>query len=108
MGLKTIPFRKLEEHTADIFEAVTVISKRARSIIGDRYIIQDELRREEENLDEIGGDTELPHFELNDAQKEEFDRVAKPTSESIDELMSGKLEWQYEAAPVEDEEEEDA
>ena len=48
MGLKTIPFKKIEEHTEDIFEAVTVIAKRARQIIGDRYVIEEERRREEE------------------------------------------------------------
>ena len=102
MGLKTIPFRKLDEHTEDIFEAVTVVARRARQIVGDRYIIQEELRREEETLDEIGGETELPTLELDDAQKEEFDKVQKPTTQSIDELLSSKLQWEFHDQPEDD------
>jgi len=99
MGLKTIPFRKLDEHTEDIFEAVTVVARRARQIVGDRYIIQEELRREDENMDEIGGENELPAFELDDAQKEEFDKVQKPTTQSIDELLGGELKWEFHDEP---------
>ncbi len=108
MGLKTIPFRKLEEHTEDIFEAVTIIAKRARKIIGDRYIIQEELRREEENLEEIGGDTELPSFEMDSIDREEFEKVAKPTTQSIDELLTGEIDWKYEESESAEEDEEGA
>ena len=99
MGLKTIPFRKIEEHTEDVFEAVTVIAKRARQIIGDRYVIEEERRREEENLEEIGGEEEVaPTYEVDvEVDRESFDKTAKPTTMSLDEFLAGDLKWEKQA-----------
>ncbi len=100
MGLKTIPFRKIEEHTEDIFEAVTVISRRARQIIGDRYIIEEERRREEENLEEIGGGDEeiIPAYKVDaEIDRDAFNHTVKPTTMSIDEFLSGELKWEKQA-----------
>lgn len=99
MGLKTVPFRKIEEHTEDIFEAVTVIAKRARQVIGDRYVIEEERRREEENLDEIGGEEEVtPAYEVDtEIDREAFDAVDKPTTVGLDEFLSGDLKWEKQA-----------
>lgn len=107
MALKTIPFRELEKHTPDMFEAVTVVAKRARQIRADRFIIREEKRREEESLEEIssGGD-ELeerdPDFEL---KKLEFEKVEKPVTQALNELMDEKLEW---SSPAEEPEAEEA
>ncbi len=99
MGLKTIPFRKIEEKTEDIFEAVTVISRRARQIIGDRYIIEEERRREEENLDEIGGEEETPAtYEVDtEIDREAYDKTVKPTTMGLDEFLAGDLKWEKQA-----------
>jgi len=109
MGLKTIPFRKIEEHTEDIFEAVTVIAKRARQIIGDRYIIEEERRREEENLEEIGGEEELPTTYTVDVEldRESFEETVKPTTMSLNEFLSGELKWEKQSMFGEDSEEAD-
>ncbi|MCF7796680.1 MAG: DNA-directed RNA polymerase subunit omega [Lentisphaeria bacterium] len=94
MALKTIPFRELEKHTPDMFEAVTVIAKRARQIRADRFIIREEKRREEEALEDISGTDELeerdPDFEL---KKIEFEKVEKPVTEALNELLGKKIEW---------------
>ncbi len=99
MGLKTIPFRKIEEHTEDIFEAVTVISRRARQIIGDRYVIEEERRREEENLEEISGDDEMmPSYEVEEKiDKEVYDQTVKPTTQGLTEFLAGDLKWEKQA-----------
>ncbi|NQV30315.1 MAG: DNA-directed RNA polymerase subunit omega [Candidatus Marinimicrobia bacterium] len=99
MGLQTIPFRKIEEHTEDIFEAVTVIAKRARQIIGDRYVIEEERRREEENLEEIGGDDDQgATYEVDtEIDREAFDSVVKPTTMSLTEFLAGDLKWEKQA-----------
>ncbi len=99
MGLKTVPFRKIEEHTEDIFEAVTVIAKRARQIIGDRYVIEEERRREEENLEEIGGEEEIaPTYEVDvEIDREAYDKTQKPTTMGLDEFLSGDLKWEKQA-----------
>lgn len=108
MGLNTIPFRKIEEHTEDVFEAVTVIAKRARQIIGDRYIIEEERRREEENLEEIGGEEEVaPSYDVDVEQDQEaYDETVKPTTMGLDEFLAGDLKWEKQAMFDEGEEEE--
>jgi len=99
MGLKTIPFREIEKHTEDIFEAVTVISRRARQIIGDRYVIEEERRREEENLEEIGGEDEMaPAYEIEETiDKAVYDATVKPTTLGIEEFLAGDLKWEKQA-----------
>ena len=99
MGLKTVPFRKIEEHTEDIFEAVTVIAKRARQIIGDRYVIEEERRREEEDLEEISGEDEMaPAYEVDtEIDREAYDTVVKPTTVGLTEFLSGDLKWEKQA-----------
>ncbi|MCF7807790.1 MAG: DNA-directed RNA polymerase subunit omega [Candidatus Marinimicrobia bacterium] len=99
MGLTTIPFRKIEEHTEDVFEAVTVIAKRARQIIGDRYIIEEERRREEENLEEIGGEEETaPSYDVDvEINREAFDETVKPTTQGLEEFLTGELKWDKQA-----------
>jgi hypothetical protein len=99
MGLQTVPFRKIEEHTEDIFEAVTVIAKRARQIIGDRYVIEEERRREEENLEEISGEDEMaPAYEVDtEIDREAYDTVVKPTTVGLTEFLSGDLKWEKQA-----------
>ena len=107
MGLKTIPFRKIEERTEDIFEAVTVIAKRARQIIGDRYIIEEERRREEESLEEISGDSDMtgPYQMEKEIDSEAFDSIEKPTTQGLTEFLAGDLKWDkqsmYEGADLE-------
>ncbi len=99
MGLQTVPFRKIEEHTEDIFEAVTVIAKRARQIIGDRYVIEEERRREEENLEEISGEDEMPAtYEMDtEIDRDTYDNVVKPTTVGLTEFLSGDLQWEKQA-----------
>ena len=99
MGLETVPFRKIEEHTEDIFEAVTVIAKRARQVIGDRYVIEEERRREEENLEEISGEDEMtPTYEVDtEIDRETYDSVVKPTTVGLTEFLSGELKWEKQA-----------
>ncbi len=97
MGLQTVPFRKIEEHTEDIFEAVTVIAKRARQIIGDRYVIEEERRREEENLEEISGEDETPMEVDTEIDREAYDAVVKPTTVGLTEFLSGELKWEKQA-----------
>ncbi len=97
MGLKTIPFRDIEAKTPDIFEAVRIVGRRARQITADRFVIQEELRLEEENLEEIGGEDEiLPGNELGleYLSKADADNVTKPVTKALEEFLDGRLEWE--------------
>lgn len=105
MALKTIPFRELEKHTPDMFETVTIVAKRARQITGDRFIIREEKRREDEAMEEINGIDELeerdPDFEI---KKLEFDRVEKPVTEALNQLLDYELEWKHNETSLTNEE----
>ena len=97
MGIKTIPFRDIEKKTTDIFEAVSIVGRRARQITADRFVIQEELRLEEENLEEIGGADDLYNgneLGLEILNKEEADKVIKPVTKALDEFLNGELEWE--------------
>jgi len=97
MSANTIPFRKLEKQTRDVYEAVIVIGKRARQITNDRYIIQEELNREEESLEEIGGEEEFepPELDLENFDKEQFESQDKPVTQALTEFLDGKITWRY-------------
>ncbi len=96
MALKTIPFRELEKHTNDMFEAVTIVAKRARQITADRFIIREEKRREEESLEDVTIVEELEERSPDYEQKKiEFDRKDKPVTAAVNELLDSNLEWKH-------------
>ncbi len=85
MGLKPLSIRKMEAQTEDVFEAVTVISQRAREIIRDRQLdqtIKENLEDEYEAFDE-----------LEEMTPEDYVEKDKPTKVATDEFIDGELEW---------------
>ncbi|MEE9167640.1 MAG: hypothetical protein V3U24_09330 [Candidatus Neomarinimicrobiota bacterium] len=96
MAIETIPFREIEKHTKDMYEATVVVSKRARQIVADR-MAEMELSQEEE---EPGLLDEEPVID------EEYEEREKSTTLSLGELLSGDLEWSY--ATDDDEEDTDS
>lgn len=96
--VSTVPLEDLEKHAANVYEAIVVVAKRARQINDDqkRYIEQ-----------EIGYDSSLENSSSDDLDSEEenreerqtapvkYIRMPKPTSISLDEMLTGKLNFQY-------------
>jgi len=85
MGLKPLSIRKMEAQTEDVFEAVTVISQRAREIIRDRQLdqtIKENLEDEYEAFDE-----------LEEMTPEDYVEKDKPTKVATYEFIDGELEW---------------
>lgn len=85
MALKPLSIRKMEEHTPDLYEAVVVMSRRAKQVIQDR-IVQEMLESVEE--DNLGVFDEIPETKPEDYVEQE-----KATTVAVNEFMEGKLTW---------------
>lgn len=102
--VSTIPLEELERHADNLYEAIVVIAKRARQINDEqkRYIEQ-----------ELGYDSALDNVNASDADDDveevrdervkapvKLIKLPKPTSLSLDEMVGGKLNFEY-AEPAE-------
>ena len=85
MAIKPVSLRKMEEKTKNIYEAVVVMSKRARQINQERY---------EEQVMEISEELELDVLdELPDIKPEDYEEKEKVTTKAMDEFLEGKVNW---------------
>jgi len=96
MALETIPFSMLEEQTTDIFEAIVVISKRARQVNAER-LAKMELPAFMEDVEEDGG------LDREDLEGIDFDGIEKAPTFSVREMLDGELTFRYKGEPVDDE-----
>ncbi len=93
MPIRPIELRKLENKTANVYEAVIVAAKRARNI-------NDNAKLEFTTL----LNTMIPNVDDEFEEKEnpdqlrlslEFENRKKPHLQAIDELIEGKVEFRY-------------
>ena len=91
MSIKTLKLKDIESKTDNLYEAVIVISKRARQINTE---INDQIKSQLGNIevDEESGDQNIDRESIIS----EFDRKAKPTSIAIEELFDDNLDFEYE------------
>ena len=85
MGLEPISVRKLEEQTEDIYEAVVVMSIRARQILRDRMV---EAAMKGTGEEEFGVFDHVP-----DIDPEDYQELEKPTTIAVKEFLNGELTW---------------
>lgn len=98
MAVKPIDIRYLESKASNIYEAIVVVSKRARQINEEIKIefnkrlevVQSKLMLE--STDE-SVEPEANPDQINIAR--EFEKLPKPTGNALDELMEDKLEFRY-------------
>ena len=83
MAVKPVSLRKMEEKTKNIYEAVVVMSKRARQINQERF--EEQVMEESEAL-ELDVLDELP-----DIKPEDYEEKEKVTTEAMDEFLEGKV-----------------
>lgn len=93
MPIRPIELRKLENKTANVYEAVIVAAKKARNI-------NDQAKLEFTTL----LNTMIPNVDDEFEEKEnpdqlrlslEFENRKKPHLQAIDELIEGKVEFRY-------------
>lgn len=99
MAVETIPFSELEKHTSDTFEAIIVMSKRARQINAER-LAKMELPAF------MDDDEEAPTLEREDLEDIDFDGIEKATTFAIREMLQGDLTFRHKNAEAELTEEE--
>jgi len=85
MAIKPVSLRKMEEQAKNIYEAVVVMSKRARQINQERYEEQVIEESEELELDVLD--------ELPDIKPEDYVEKEKVTTKAMDEFLEGKVNW---------------
>ena len=86
MAVKPLALRKLEKQSKNIYEAVVVMSKRARQINQDRY--EEKVINETDDISELDVLDELPQ-----GDPDEYEEKEKVTTEAMDEFLSGDLQW---------------
>ena len=98
MAIKTLEIKELEAKAANVYEAIVVLSKRARQINDE---MKAELNQRLENIVVLPSSTDEVEDVANPDQLKislEFEKRAKPTEEAIEELMNDQLEHRYKDA----------
>ncbi|HIB72418.1 MAG TPA: DNA-directed RNA polymerase subunit omega [Candidatus Marinimicrobia bacterium] len=94
MAVKPVSLRKMEEKTKNIYEAVVVMSKRARQINQERY---------EEQVMELSEELELDVLdESPDIKPEDYEEKEKVTTIAVNEFLEGEVNWRVLEDPEED------
>ena len=85
MAVKPVSLRKMEEKNKNIYEAVVVMSKRARQITQERYEEQVMENSEELELDVLD--------ESPDIKPEDYEEKEKVTTIALNEFLEGEVSW---------------
>jgi len=87
MALEPLSIRNMEEKTSDIFEAVIVMSKRAKQILGNR-IVEEMIESTEEEELEMG-----VYDQIEEKNPEDYEELEKVTTEAVNEFFDGDIKW---------------
>ena len=87
MSLEPISILKMEKLTDDQYEAVVVMSKRAKQILKNR-IVEDLMTASVEEV-EMG-----VYDEIVEKNPDDYEEVEKPTTVAVNEFISGHLKWE--------------
>ena len=85
MALESISIRKMENQTQDFYEAVVVMSKRAKQVLNNR--IAEQMMVSDEEV-EMG-----VYDQIFDANPEDYEEIEKATTVAVKEFINGELVW---------------
>ena len=85
MGIKTIPFRDVEEHADNMYEAVAAMFSQARRELGERVL--------EATLQEVESDDYGVFDEVEESTPEEYVEKEKVTTIAINKFLDGDGTW---------------
>ncbi|MEA1881250.1 MAG: hypothetical protein U9N31_02470 [Candidatus Marinimicrobia bacterium] len=85
MALEPLSIRMMEEQTNDVFEAVVVMSKRAKQVLTNRIVEEMIISTEEV---EMG-----VYDQVMDRNPEDYEEIDKATTVAVKEFMDGDLKW---------------
>ncbi len=98
MAIKTVDIEKISNSAANIYEAITIASKRARQLHTEMRI---EFEQRKATLEQITGVTETEEEVETAANPDqlkislEFETRPKPTEVAMQETTDRKLDWRY-------------
>ena len=86
MGLKTIPFREIEDRAGNMYEAVAAMSGQARFELQERIVNRAIMDHQE--------DEELDVFdEVEEISPETYEEKEKVTTMAIEKFLNGEVNW---------------
>jgi DNA-directed RNA polymerase omega subunit len=103
----TIPIEELKKHSNNIYEAIMIIAKRARQINDEQKRLIEQETGYDSSLDNVNDDdsdddsAEAP--EERQTQPVKYIKLPKPTTLALEEMLSGRLAYQYAEKSSEDE-----
>ncbi|MBI5647607.1 MAG: DNA-directed RNA polymerase subunit omega [Ignavibacteriae bacterium] len=93
MSLNPLELKALDSHAENVYEAIVVLSKRARQINEEMKIrLNQELEMFATRIDseeEIETNPEQMRISI------EFEKLPKPTQQAIENLLDGQLSYRY-------------
>tara|TARA_B100001964_G_C14025003_1_gene505623 strand:+ start:158 stop:445 length:288 start_codon:yes stop_codon:yes gene_type:complete len=87
MALEPLSIRNMEEKTSDIFEAVVVMSKRAKQILNNR-IVEELITSADEEEVEMG-----VYDQIEEKNPEDYEELEKVTTTAVNEFVDGDIQW---------------
>tara|TARA_Y100000816_G_C25936785_1_gene488563 strand:- start:208 stop:477 length:270 start_codon:yes stop_codon:yes gene_type:complete len=85
MGLKTIPFRDIENQAANMYEAVVAMSGQAKEELNER-IVNKAIKDHQ--------DSELDVFdELEETVVDDYEEKEKVTTVAVEKFLTGEVKW---------------
>ena len=85
MALESISIREMENQTQDFYEAVVVMSKRAKQVLNNR--IAEQMMVSDEEV-EMG-----VYDQIFDKNPEDYEEIEKATTVAVKEFINGELVW---------------
>ena len=85
MGLKTIPFREIEEREENMYEAVAAMFGQARNELQERILSRTILEHQNDDLDVFD--------EVEEPTPETYEEKDKVTTVAIDKFIEGEVTW---------------
>ncbi len=85
MGLKTVPFREIEERAGNMYEAVAVMFGQARDELQERILSRTILEHQNDDLDVFD--------EVEEPSPETYEEKEKVTTVAIDKFIEGEVTW---------------
>ena len=85
MGLKTIPFREIEERAENMYEAVAAMFGQARNELQERILSSTILEHQNDDLDVFD--------EVEEPTPETYEEKDKVTTVAIDKFIECEVTW---------------
>ena len=85
MGLKTVPFREIEERAENMYEAVAAMFGQARDELQERILSRTILEHQNDDLDVFD--------EVEEPSPETYEEKEKVTTVAIDKFIEGEVTW---------------